>query len=421
MADYPRITGTIRPTPRNRVSGFLADLLEMGAKGYDVGSTLQAGGPVTEGRLSTPVSDLLGIPELQRTLNRVSYNEPLTTGTGYTTRLRPDTLSAAMTVAPMVGPAAKAGAAGARMTGTALKDLATSDVAYNAMMNAMRRSGGMIEVLPQEDALMLAQRRAALPVEKGGLGLPADNTPMQRAKALKYVDEGFHETEGANIEKGLSSFDVNRVGAAATDEQTPYAMFIKPSPIGIGVARKNPAQMPVLVKSDLTDENILMAFQNREELQQYLNQFPGIKQSTQAVRDLDRQMAKRMNELTEKANQLDIEGKTEEADKIYKLMESDSAMMKEFDAKSNELAAKAKDQITRLFKSQGIGTVGLTEDRGAMGRKTITSMVLNPNENVRSRFAAFDPFRRSAAVATAMGVAAPDLMAKEAADKKKRK
>jgi hypothetical protein len=48
-------------------------------------------------------------------------------------------------------------------------------------------------------------------------------------------------------------------------------------------------------------------------------------------------------------------------------------------------------------------------------------MVLNPNENVRSRFAAFDPFRRSAAVATAMGVAAPDLMAEEAADKKKRK
>jgi hypothetical protein len=146
MADYPRITGTIRPTPRNRVSGFLADLLELGAKGYDVGSTLQAGGPITEGKLSTPVSDLLGIPELQRTLNRISYNEPLTTGTGYTTRLRPDTLSAAMTVAPMVGPAAKAGAAGARMTGTALKDLATSDVAYNAAMNAMKRSGGLAEL-----------------------------------------------------------------------------------------------------------------------------------------------------------------------------------------------------------------------------------------------------------------------------------
>jgi len=150
MADYPRITGTIRPTPRNRVSGFLADLLELGAKGYDVGSTLQAGGPITEGRLSTPVSDLLGIPELQRTLNRISYNEPLTTGTGYTTKLRPDTLSAAMTVAPMVGPTAKAGAAGARMAGTALKDLATSDVAYNAAMKAMKRSGAVLGMADDE-------------------------------------------------------------------------------------------------------------------------------------------------------------------------------------------------------------------------------------------------------------------------------
>jgi hypothetical protein len=161
MADYPRITGTIRPTPRNRVSGFLADLLELGAKGYDVGSTLQAGGPITEGKLSTPVSDLLGIPELQRTLNRVSYNEPLTTGTGYTTKLRPDTLSAAMTVAPMVGPTAKAGAAGARMAGTALKDLATSDVAYNAAMNALRRSGGMMEVVPEYPSTLQKRMRGS--------------------------------------------------------------------------------------------------------------------------------------------------------------------------------------------------------------------------------------------------------------------
>jgi hypothetical protein len=40
-------------------------------------------------------------------------------------------------------------------------------------------------------------------------------------------------------------------------------------------------------------------------------------------------------------------------------------------------------------------------------------------ENVRSRFAAFDPFRKTAATAAAMGVAAPDLLAKEAKEKKK--
>jgi hypothetical protein len=36
-----------------------------------------------------------------------------------------------------------------------------------------------------------------------------------------------------------------------------------------------------------------------------------------------------------------------------------------------------------------------------------------PPDNIRSRFAAFDPWRRDAATAAAFGVAAPDLLAKE--------
>jgi hypothetical protein len=36
-------------------------------------------------------------------------------------------------------------------------------------------------------------------------------------------------------------------------------------------------------------------------------------------------------------------------------------------------------------------------------------------DNIRSRFAAFDPFRRDAATAAALGVAAPDLLANEKA------
>jgi len=90
----------------------------------------------------------------------------------------------------------------------------------------------------------------------------------------------------------------------------------------------------------------------------------------------------------------------------------DSPLMKEFDARINELSANSKEQITDLFKSQGVGTVGLQNDAGAFGRKTITEMVLDPNENVRSRFAAFDPFRRTAAIAATMGVASPDLFAR---------
>jgi len=280
-------------------------------------------------------------------------------------------------------------------------------------MTILERNGQGLTpaLLPQQLALELAQQRAALPVSKGGLGLPADNTAQQRAEAMKFQERGFHETSGKNIEDGLLNFDVKRAGAAVSDEQTPYAMFIKPHGENIGVARENPAQMPLMVKSNLTNENILVNFENREELQQYLNQFPDIKNATKAVSDLDKKMANYMDEVMRKVDVLDGQGKTEEATKLLNSIDSNSNLMRAFDAKTNELAAISKQKITDLFKSRNIGTVSLSNDAGNFGRKTITEMVLNPAENVRSRFAAFDPFRRTAATAALMGVAAPDLLA----------
>lgn len=335
-----------------------------------------------------------GIP---KTLERISYGEPLTNiNQANVPLMKPETAEAIMNVAPFAGAIAK----GARLLpkdlpiGMSIKEV--SSFKY-----------------PQEEALKLAQQRAALPVEKGGLGLATDNTAAQRAAAMKFEPRGFHETEGANIENSLLNFDVNRVGAAASDEQTPYAMFIKPHGENIGIARKNPSQMPLMVKSNLNDENILQAFGNREELQSYLNQFPEIKQATKAVRDLDHKMANYMGEIEKKADDLYAQGKTAEADKLLDSLNFNSNLMKEFDKKTNELAAISKEKVTDLFKSQGIGTVGLTNDKGAFGRNVLTEMVLNPAENVRSRFAAFDPWRRTAATAAAMGVAAPDLLAEE--------
>ncbi len=80
----------IKATPRsNRSLGALADALrkvdEFARKpfGYD-------NPPVAM------ISDLLGIPATQRTLDRLSYGEPLTTGRGQATRMRPDTEEALM-------------------------------------------------------------------------------------------------------------------------------------------------------------------------------------------------------------------------------------------------------------------------------------------------------------------------------------
>jgi predicted GNAT family acetyltransferase len=302
------------------------------------------------------------------------------------------------------------------MPDATLKDvhkMIDEDSSVNMISPQMQQRISPSASYPQQEALDTAQRNAALPKEQYGLGLPPDNTPEMRAAAMNMEKRGFSETEGKNIEEGLLSFDTRRVGAAASDEQTPYAMFIKPSGQGIGIAKNQPAQMPLYVKSNQTDENILRSFSDRAELQQYLNQFPEIRDATKAVRDLDNQMANYMEELTKKADALDAQGKTVEADKILNSMNFDSPLMKEFDARTNELAAIAKEKITDLFNQQQVGTVGLRNDQGAFGRNTITEMVLNPNENVRSAFAAFDPFRRTAAIAAATGMAAPDLMAQE--------
>jgi hypothetical protein len=48
---------------------------------------------------------------------------------------------------------------------------------------------------PQEEALRLAQQRAALPVERGGLGLPKNNTSEQRATAMGRNTDAYHASK----------------------------------------------------------------------------------------------------------------------------------------------------------------------------------------------------------------------------------
>ena len=54
-----------------------------------------------------------------------------------------------------------------------------------------------------------------------------------------------------------------------------------------------------------------------------------------------------------------------------------------------------------------------TFDPGAGASKLIDVGVMFNPEQVRSKFAVFDPFRRNAALAAALGVAAPYLLAQE--------
>jgi hypothetical protein len=100
---------TLSATPRNEYIGALADFL---AKSYSPERTQQMQG----------TARFLGAPAISQTLDRLSYGEPLTTGAGGlggTTRIRPEALEAGMTVAPMIGPSARAGTQAAMVVGRA--------------------------------------------------------------------------------------------------------------------------------------------------------------------------------------------------------------------------------------------------------------------------------------------------------------
>jgi hypothetical protein len=82
---------SVSATPRNEYLGALADWL---AQSYSPERTQQMQG----------VAQFFGAPAVSQTLDRLSYGEPLTTGRGMTTQVRPEVLEAAMTVAPMAKP-----------------------------------------------------------------------------------------------------------------------------------------------------------------------------------------------------------------------------------------------------------------------------------------------------------------------------
>ena len=437
MADY------IRPTPRNPFLGGLADLLEA--------STSPERTQQMQGIMS-----MLGVPAVASTLNRMSYGAPLTSGAGGlggTTRVLPDVLEAAMTVAPMAPAAGQLAKRAVMATkglpvGASIRDVgakfnvASKDASEIFGSGATRfkytepQSGGSMEILarpdgsasvlslevpekfrgmkigeslqsqamqdfpvlqgqvsskaaaktayrlgrrppnepnatlddvykimdeyssvnlvspqmqrsfnpafqyPQEEAMRLAQQRAALPVEQYGLGLPADNTAQQRAAAMGF---DYNTTRFHGSDQDIYAFDPARFGR---NDQGWY---------GRGVTTD-------------TDPEIASGYANFNEAE-----------SGQAV---------------------------------YPLVSKGKYMVW---PEGQQPFSSAKDSIRGTKDIQGLGYQGtrMTNDRDLYGNNPMfgTEQVTFNPDDIRSINAAFDPFRRNAAIATATGALAPDLLA----------
>jgi hypothetical protein len=133
LLDYtePAKRDEMRATPRNGLLGFFADALQ-GVDGY-----------AQKTRVTGLLSDLVGLPDIGKTADRMSYGEPLTTGRGQTMQIRPEAVGAALAAFPVAKPA--------KVSGATAKELKVA----------------------QENAAKM-------------LGLGADNTAADRAAAMGY-------------------------------------------------------------------------------------------------------------------------------------------------------------------------------------------------------------------------------------------
>lgn len=80
-------------------------------------------------------------------------------------------------------------------TGAKLAALAGKGAVLMGAIKSARKSG--LSYNPEERALafLTAQRNAAIPVSEGGLGLRPDNTAAERAAAMGFKGEGYHYSQ----------------------------------------------------------------------------------------------------------------------------------------------------------------------------------------------------------------------------------
>jgi hypothetical protein len=423
--------------------------------------------------------NLLGVPAVQQTMERMAYGEPLTTGSGMTTKPRAEAVEAAMTVAPvagLLGRATKGLPVGASIKniGTSIFDDATkyhqkvpeiksinvdklkrmnsgevaevSDEVAAKMdfskpievsvfsdgelrivdghhrvaaakklgitslpvdLQAINARGTTLNKLalestyPQQYALDLAQKRAALPIEQGGLGLPADNTAMDRAKAMGFDINAFHGSKDPNI----LAFDPSMAGKSTSNafEQNIWATSSPEVARGYSLDTSQFATTPqaqeINAKIQGLSEKYNAAYQSGK-----FDEMDALREQINAAQNQSKDLYKSF---------LNGEIASEEST-IYPLMMRGSELMP-YEAEGKNWM-RVNRQAIEQAKEGGYGGVNIrnVSDNTQASDKIISDTYATENPDlIRSRFAAFDPFRKTAAIAAAMGVAAPNLMAQE--------
>lgn len=206
--------------------------------------------------------------------------------------------------------------------------------------------GGVLNIrAPQQDALDLAQKRAALPVSEGGLGLPENNTPMDRARAMGYTGNWYHGTN-----KDIRAF--NPDAGEAAREKTGTNLSSSPEVSNTYAGRPDGNVMPLMVRTKGFDE---VDFEGNN-----WNRLP--------------------------------------ADAVLRQKNGDESVSDFFDTSYDDVSTNDIGRLSRSLGAPGL-LINDVADRGGYVRgvgevpKTADNMMVFDPSRIRSRFAAFDPFR----------------------------
>ena len=249
--------------------------------------------------------------------------------------------------------------------------------------NAALASLGLIPFVPNmsavrkmtkyEEAHKTAQKNAAKPVSEGGLGLPPDNTAMDRAKAMGFGEDGYHGTNS-----DIHSIDKEKFGSStgATSGKQAFWAVSEPS-TARGYAEYAATQAPVkaLIDKAGTYERLAQKTGNNSYWDKYNELL------TQAE-ELENSFRK--NDLVGQ-NVMPLMVNTKNA----KVMDAAGAEFTDVEGGVNSFLRKAKTSgaDSAVFRN-------LADDVGFNGRPADHYAIFNPSA-VRSRFAAFDPLRRN--------------------------
>lgn len=105
-------------------------------------------------------------------------------------------------------------------------------------------------IAPRAEALRIAQKNAAKPIKEGGLGLPPDNTPMDRAKAMGFDTPAYRGTTADEIAGKQRNFVSENPDIA--NQYAGYLSQFADDPAMLDAMMKltpNGNVMPILVKN----------------------------------------------------------------------------------------------------------------------------------------------------------------------------